>query len=135
MTLITLGGITSFFVIKQRHLLLYYIVSDARLIMKHKWHVIIALVKFHVTYLSPRYRVDLHVYFQYINYTCLQHLLEFFLEIYIIFLFTVEDQKLKKGSFLEFFSMYRTPDPNGIYQANVLYLFQNPAILLIYRKE
>lgn len=52
-----------------------------------------------------------------------------------MFLFTVEDQNLKKGSFWEFFSMYKTPDPNGIYQANVIYLLQNPAILLIYRKK
>lgn len=33
-------------------------------------------------------------------------------------LFTLLDQKLKKVRFLEFLSMYRTPDPNGIYQAS-----------------
>lgn len=70
MTLITLGRIT--IIIQQTFAFILY--SDARLIMKHKWHVIIALVKFHVTYLSPRYRADLHVYFQHIDYTCFQHL-------------------------------------------------------------
>lgn len=78
----------------QELLVLYYqtetfafiLYNDASLIMKHEWHVIIALVKFHVTYLSPKYRVDLHVYFQYINYTCSQHLSEFsFLKICMMF--------------------------------------------------
>ena len=44
-------------------------------------------------------------------------------------------QDVRKDSFWEFRSMYRTPNPNGYCQANVTYPFQNPAILLIYRKK
>lgn len=98
--------------------------------------MLIALAKFYVAYLSPRYRVDLHVNFQHINHTCFQQFLKFFfLKIRIMFLFTSEDQMLKKGSSWELFSIFRTPDINGIYQANVIYLFPNPAILVINRKK
>lgn len=49
-------------------------------------------------------------------------------------LFTLEDRKLEKGGFWEFLSMYRAPDPEGIYQANVTHPFQNLAVLSIYTK-
>lgn len=68
--------------------------------------------------------------------THFQHLLDiFFLKTCIIFLLILENQKLKKGRFWEFLSMYRTPDLNGIYRANIMDPFQNPVILLIYRKK
>ena len=133
MTLIIPGGISGFL---SSETFAFILSRDARLIMKHKWHVIIALIKFHLTYLSPRHRADLHAYFQHnlLNLFPASFRTLLFKSLHNAFIY-FRRQEVRKDSFWEILSMYRTPDPNGNCQANVTHPFQHPALLLIYRKK